>query len=311
MAFTVHQGWETECGIAKETTPGDGVAPSIGYEVESVRLSPGVNHEEFPGMMGSHVEHKHHDVVTTLAPSASFTIPVRAENISLLLELLTGDPSSPYTPAATASSFSLYADIGPKQPKQLGSKISAITFSASQDSQILRAAVECLGMSHDASPAAGAETIPTPANTDPPFLFRGATFEADDTPFYASSVEIAIRRALIDDVFRNSQTRLEIPEGIVTAEIRLTVDYNSDYYTALYALALAGTWFKLEALFDNGVAAPANDDLDFAFDNVKVYEPDTLPEPGRDNAITVDLACRAKASTIGGVDLFTITETTS
>ena len=302
MAFAVSKGWETEVGIGKETTPGTLVTPTLAFAASEVSPQLDVGREEFPGLAGSRVAPKQLDVLTTLAPHGTWRMPLKNEDVDLILELLSGSSASPYSPQNTLSSFSLCADIGPKQIQHAGCKIAQATFSASQGDQILTATIEYIGMSETIA-AAGAETIPSPNYSQSPYLFHQATLEIDDTEFYAEGIEIRIANGLIDDVFRNSQTRLEIPEGIATAEGELRVDWNADNYTNLLAALATGTWKKLEATFDDG----ANHTLKFQFDNIVI--PERTLDLAREGAVIATIPWRAKASTVGGTDIYTITVT--
>lgn len=301
MAWDTSSGWETELGIGKEAEVGTLITPTLGLEVVDPRPRQTVGREEWEGMAGSRAANKIHDVVTTLAPEGSWQMPVKNEDVALLLELLTGDASSPYVLSTSLSTFSLCADVGPKQFQHKGCKINTCVFEASQENQILRATIEYLGMTQ-AVAAAGNETIPTPNATQAPFLFRQLVLELADTAFYAQGLRLNFNNNLDGETFRNSQTRLGIPEGIAAVDGELTIDWNSDYYTAFYALLIAGTFAKLEATFTNGSYV-----LKFQLDSIKFTE--GAPEPSRDNRVMLTLPFSAKASTIGGTDLYTITVT--
>ena len=255
MSELVNKGYAGALGIAVEETPGDAVTPPTTFlEIESETFDEERNWEEAKGIHGVRSKSLSDEAETTLDPKGGFVLPgVKGADMDLILQLLLGSYSSGTGYLGDElNSFTVVVNKPPNYDVYAGCKMASGRFEASQDAQALKFTSEIAAMTLVEGNAASLGT-PSYAN-EIPMTFRRATFSVAGSPVYAKSFNLTVANALDTEVYRNSQTRIAIPENDerdVSGE--LAIDWNTANYTAFMDRWRAPSYAEFQAEFTNGV----------------------------------------------------------
>ena len=249
------QGYSGALGIKKETTFNVAATPpSLFIEIESETFDENRNWLNAPGIDGTRSRAKTRSAATTLDPRGGFNINgVKGAHLPTLLELALGCyGSGSGSDADLLPTFTTVVKKGPKYGVWAGCKMSKLELSSSQDDQALKAAIEAVA----ASLTVGSSSdLGTPSySSEIPLTHCRSTFTIGGTAVRAKSHTLTLVNKLDEEVFRNSQTRLAIPE---TGEREVTGQVELDWSTANYAATMelwrAGTYAEFRAVYTNGV----------------------------------------------------------
>ena len=251
----VHSGYQSALGIAKETDLGDAVTPpTLFLEFESETFDEERNWFEGKGIDGTRSKSKNRETETTLDPKGGFVLDgLKGADLDLILELLLGNYASGTGYLGDSlPSFTTVACKPPRYDVYAGCKMTSGRFEAGQDAQGLKFTAEVVAMSLAEGDSGD---LDTPSyNDEIPLTFAGATFAVGETAVRVKDFNFTVANAIDDQVYRNSQTRLALPENDerdVSGE--LTVDWNAANYTAFMAKWRASTYAEFRAEFTNGV----------------------------------------------------------
>jgi len=253
--YEAHSGYAGGLGIAKEETPNVAVTPPTKFlEIASESFNETRNWFNAAGIHGVRSRHKFASAETTLDPRGGFEIQgLKGADLDLLIEFALGNyASGSGYPGDVLPTFTTVVHKPPKYAVFAGCKLASLQFESSETDQGLKATAEAIAMS---LAEGDAEDFGTPVYAQEiPLVHSRASFSVGGEDVRARSVQVRIANALDDGVFRNSQTRLAIPEQgerEVTGELAL--DWNAANYAAVMERWRAGAYAELRAEYTNGV----------------------------------------------------------
>lgn len=253
--INVHRGYQACLGIAKETELGTAVTPPTKWlEFESETFDEDRNWFEGKGVDGTRSKSKTREVETTLDPKGGFVIDgLQGADLDLILELLLGNYASGTGYLGdTLPSFTAVVHKPPRYDVYAGCKLSSGRFEAGQEAQGLKFTAELIAM---ALTEGDSDDLGTPSYAgEVPLTFARSTFSVAGSAVRVKDFNLTVANALDDQVYRNSQTRLALPENDERAvNGELTVDWNAANYTAFMARWRAAAYAEFRAEFTNGV----------------------------------------------------------
>jgi len=253
--LSVHAGYDGGLGVATEPSPGTAVTPPTTWlEIESETFDEERNWIDTPGIDGTRSRSKHRSAQTTIDPKGSFRLNgVKGADLDKILELLLGNYGSGTGYVGdTLPSFTVCVHKPPKYDVYAGCKMASGTFESAEGDQALKFDAEVTartlteGTITDFGTASYADEIP--------LIHRRLTFTVESEAVNIKRWQLKVENPLDTETFRNSQTRLALPENgerVVGGEF--TPDWNATNYTNVMDLWRAGTYGEMRAEYTNGV----------------------------------------------------------
>ncbi len=290
-------GFSGGFGIKKETSANVAATPPTNFlEIESETFDEVRNFLDTQGIDGTRSRSKHRSAPTTLDPKGGFVINgVKGGDLDLLIELLLGNYGSGTGYLGDAlPTFTTVVKKTPKYDVYAGCKMLSGIFESSQDAQALKASFEALAMSLTEGTAPSFGT-PTYVNEIPLTHVRG-TFTVGSTAVNVQSSKLSIVNKIADNIYRNSQTRLAVPEiGEREVSGELALDWNAANYTALMTPWRSGTYAEYRAEYTNGAHV-----VTFVFPNCRF--PSERGKIGNKELIAMPVKFEARSSGPGQRD---------
>lgn len=194
--------------------------------------------------------------------------------------------------AETIPDFRITMDRGAHRWDYDGCKIARATFR-SAPGQLLEVTCDVVGKTADRNTTAFPSL--TLATTQP-YQHRQAVLTLDSVARDCGPVELIHDNGLLTDLFFNSQTLMEIPEGPRVVTLNTSVPYDADH-DDLWGLAVAGITGSL--VYTNGLVS-----ITFSF--TKLQAPDRDPIITTKNGVTMlELSLIARMS--GSTAEYTVT----
>jgi len=292
-------GYKGQLGLGKESEAGTAVEPTHFFAFSSETFGQEIERAESEGITGSRGRARLRSVQTLKRPGGGFVIEgVKAEDLPLLLELamgnaLTGGSEGSVQLAEALPSFTVEVDKVVKVFTYAGCKMGILRFSSSYSDQLLKVEAESIVAMSEAVSDPPA-TTGAYLNTQRPLVHRDSTLTVDSTEFDVEEVSVEIENVLDDALFRNSQTRLEVPEMDRQVSGRASVSWNSETYAALSKFT-GGEAAVLSLSYTDGTRT-------VTFSLPQVYFTGETPKIAGREVMTLPLPFEAKDSADGAAD---------
>jgi len=297
--MTESAGYKGQLGLGKETTPGEAVEPTHFFAFSSESFRSEIERAESEGITGSRGRSKLRSVQTVKRPGGGFTVEgVKAEDLPLLLELAlgtapAGGSEGSVVLAETLGSFTVEVDKVAKVMTYAGCKMGLLRLSSAYSNQLLRLEVDQVVAMTEAV-SGGPATSGSYLNSQRPLVHRDSTLLVDESELNVEEVSVEIENTLDDALFRNSQTRLAVPEMDRRLSGRITVSWNADS-AAAFAKFTGGETAALALSYTDGthgvqIALPY------------CYFTGETPQIGSREVMTLALPFEAKDSADGAGD---------
>lgn len=291
MSYETNQGYRGALGLIKEAVLGTAKTAQTGtlkyLEIESETFGAPIGTAESKGITGSRSRSKHTIVQGKKDVRGGFVINgAKGADFDLLLELSLGNyASGTGYPKDILPSFTVVRYAPPIYDIFAGCKMSKFGLASSQDDQALKLTAEVVGMTR----ANGVQTdLGTPSYADEiPLTHMRSTFTVASESVRTKSFGLNVVNALDEEVYRNSQNRLALPENdLRSVDGEMMLDWNQDNIDHVLDLWEAWTFGELMAEYTNGVyvvtvVAP---NCIFPSERAKIGGPGTLEEPVKFNA---------------------------
>lgn len=214
-------GFAAKMGVAKETTPGTAVTPTVGIEFISETLTAKYAHVQPDGIRGHRGRDSENIAIGEIDVSGTIVMPLKTTLFQTFIPWILGGTTTLNVTALAESLpyFTVEIDRGAKVFTYSGCKVNKATIRSQRGNQPATIELEIVAMKV-AVGNSGSGTSLTIALEQPYMHFQGVfTFAA--TARNVEGVVITIDNALNRDQYRNSQTRQLIPETdrIVTVEV--------------------------------------------------------------------------------------------
>jgi len=294
-------GSQAFIGIGKEAaeTPGEAVEPTVFFAFSSETMGQAIDREESEGIAGTRGRAKLRSVQTLKKPGGGFSVEgLKAENLPLLLELglgaFSGSVLGSGTLTETLSSFTVVVYKNVKKFTYAGCKIGRLRFSSSKSAQLLKLDVEDI-VAMTGTPDDKGALAPSYLETQRPLVHRDSILKIDSTPTPVEELTFEIENTLDAELFRNSQTRLAVPEEDRKVSGNLVVSWNTATYASGLAKFLSGETAEVEGYWTDGTNT-----LKVIFPYV--YFTGETPKVGGRGVMTLPLPFEAKDAADGAND---------
>jgi len=287
---------DPKAGFTGTLTAGATATPIEGVEFVSETLGKDQSYQTSDGILGARDPRLIQTVPGTRSAGGDVTLepgPTTASNF--LVRALGGSyAAGAISLGDTLASF--YAEVkrGPKWFLYSGLKVGEMTIEGAQGS-LIKMALSLVGVEETKNDAAvGSGTPPV----ESPYRFQSCLFQVADVDYKPSSVKLTVNNGLDDSQFRNSETRVAIPEGMRTITAEFEVDYTSET-EAIRALvgSVAGTKFEWEiaTAIPTGLTTPHKIKFEMMNAVILAAKPN-IGGRGEIISMTVSVAARATAS---------------
>jgi hypothetical protein len=306
MAYGESVGTLAVVGIGLEITPGLAVSPSFYMLINSETLGNVIDVFEDNGIAGTRGRAKIRRAQTIQKPGGGITREgISREHLALLIQLALGNwtggsngiGSGTLTETLPSATIRVFKNV--KEFVYAGCKIGSLKLSSSGTAQPLKCELSNITAMTEAvlDRTMGAPVYPA---TQRALQHRDLTMLIDSVALPIEDVELEVANTFDEAVFRNSATRLAIPEIDRKVSGRITLPWNSDTYagplTKFYSGAAASLSLAWRDDVNNGLRAVMN--------NV-FFTGETPKVPGR-TIMTLPLPFDARDSADGANDAITI-----
>lgn len=297
-------GYKGQLGLGKETTPGTPVAPTVFLAFESETFKNEIERAESAGIAGTRGRSKLRSTQTKKRPGGGFVLSgTKVEELPLLLELafgtFSGGSLGSTALAEALPSFTVEIDKVARRATYAGCKMGLLRLASSSGDQLLKLEAENIVAMSEAI-SADAATTPVYTETQRPLVHKDATLTVDTEELHIEEVSLEIENTLDDDLFRNSQTRLAVPELDRRVGGAITSSWNADAYTHALAKFYSGTTAAVVVSWTDGTRT-LSVSLPYCY-----FTGETPSIPGRE-VMTLSLPFEAKDSADGAADAIQIT----